>query len=207
VLRLISPSLTTHTAHCGKCHAALPEKVWVTTLRNVSAVPVSGRLGVLFFVLVGGLVLSQNYFSLEWPSAPAPEVQLCVAETPLTIGGILRVYDTSEPSPVLTKWTINAGNGADYFVKIVDAQTDLPKASYFVHGGSASTTDVPIGAFVVKHASRRRWCGERQLFGPDTIIQKGTKGVVFLEDHVYTLYLTPQRNGNFPTTNISRNEF
>jgi hypothetical protein len=176
-------------------------------LRKVSAIPVGGWLGILFFISVGGLALSQNYSALKWPTAHAPEVPLCVAESPITIGGILRVYDTSDQNPVLTKWTINAGSGANYFVKLVDAHTALPKASYFVYGGSAITTDVPIGVFVVKPASGSRWCGERQLFGPDTVIRKGTKVAVFREDYTYTLYLTPQRNGNFPTTIISRNEF
>jgi hypothetical protein len=116
------------------------------------------------------------------------------------------VYDTAD-QPALTQWTINAGYGADYFVKLVELRSGLPKVAYFVHGGQSLTTDVPIGAFTIKHASGRNWCGEQQYFGPGTVFQKGTSTVFFAEDHTYTLYLTPQRNGNFPTTIIGREQF
>jgi hypothetical protein len=79
--------------------------------------------------------------------------------------------------------------------------------AYFLHGGQSLTTDVPIGAFTIKHASGKNWCGEQQYFGPGTVFQKGTSTVFFDEDHTYTLYLTPQRNGNFPTTVIPRDQF
>jgi hypothetical protein len=129
-----------------------------------------------------------------------------VAREPVTIGGILRVYDTVD-QPALTQWTINAGYGADYFLKLVVLRTGLPKVAYFVHGGQSLTTDVPIGAFTIKQASGKNWCGEQQYFGSRTVFQKGTNTVFFDEDHTYMLYLTPQRNGNFPTTIIPRDQF
>jgi hypothetical protein len=77
-----------------------------------------------------------------------------------------------------------------------------------VHGGSSSiTTDIPVGSFSVKHASGMAWCGERQFFGPHTAFQKGSNVVFIDPDYTYTLYLTPQRNGNFPTRIIPRDQF
>jgi hypothetical protein len=118
----------------------------------------------------------------------------------------MRVYDL-DGRPALTKWTIDAGAGANYFVKIIEAGTGEPKVGYFVRGGSAITTDVPVGAFTIRHASGGTWCGERELFGPNTVLQQGTKVVTFNENNTYTLYLTPQINGNFPTKTISRSQF
>jgi hypothetical protein len=44
----------------------------------------------------------------------------------------MRVYDIVD-RPSLTRWTINAGSGADYFVKLVEIGAGLPKVAYFVH--------------------------------------------------------------------------
>ena len=118
----------------------------------------------------------------------------------------MRVYDPSAPVH-LTKWTINAGTGANYFVKLIEAQTRLPVVAYFVYGGSSVTTDVPIGSFTVKHASGQSWCGEADYFGANTVFQEGRSVVFFDDDHTYSLYLTPQRNGNFPTKMIQRDQF
>jgi hypothetical protein len=50
-------------------------------------------------------------------------------------------------------------------------------------------------------------CYERELFGPDTVVQEGTRVAAFEEDYTYTLFLTPTQNGNFPTKLMSRNDF
>jgi hypothetical protein len=191
---------------CGNCHANLPEPAPISAVRALQRIPLGWWLGAACFLGIGLFALSQGSSSVKTSAARTPEPTQCVAQEPLTIGGILRVYDTVN-QPVLTHWTINAGYGADYFVKLVELRTGLPKVAYFVRGGQSLTTDVPIGAFAIKHASGKNWCGEQQYFGPGTVFQKGTNTVFFEEDHTYTLYLTPQRKGNFPTTIIPRDQF
>jgi hypothetical protein len=191
---------------CAKCHERLQESAAISALRGFQRIPIGAWLGVAFFLAIGWFALSQGTSSVKTQAVQGQETQPCIAQEPATISGIMRVYDPSN-QPALTQWTIIAGVGANYLVKLVDLRTSLPKVAYFVHGGSSITTDVPIGAFTVKHASGQNWCGESQYFGPSTVFQKGTKTVSFDEDHLYTLYLTPQRNGNFPTSLIPRSEF
>jgi hypothetical protein len=195
---------------CGKCQTPLPESAAFAVLRELYrfrwmlvAMPFAAWLAWAAWESstdVGKKAPSPvNTRSAQRPVA-------CTPVEPVTISGISRVYDTSD-RPRLTEWTINAGGGADYFVKLFEVSTGLPKVAYFVHGGSVTTTDVPVGFFTIKHASGAIWCGERELFGAGTVIQKGTRNISFDEDHTYTLYLTPQRNGNFPTVLIQRSEF
>lgn len=118
----------------------------------------------------------------------------------------MRVYDTTNV-PTLTKWTINAGAGANYFIKLVDAATDEAEVSYFVKGGTSITTDVPVGTFVIKDASGQVWCGEKNLFGSGTVTEEGSDPKTFSPNATYSYTITPVPNGNFPTRYISRKQF
>ncbi|MGO8977478.1 MAG: hypothetical protein ACLQNV_28665 [Steroidobacteraceae bacterium] len=172
-------------------------------MRTLARIPIVAWVGVLFFAGIASIAVSHNSSAVRTAVVPNPA---CIAQEPLTIAGIMRVYDTIN-RPSLTKWTINAGMGANYFVKLVDAITREPKVAYFARGGSSITTDIPVGAYSIRHASGGTWCGEQELFGPNTVLQEGTKTVTVDDEHTYTLYLTPQRNGNFPTKLIPRSEF
>jgi hypothetical protein len=201
------PSYTLrHVPLCGKCRAKLPEIRPVRALRALKRIPIAWWVGAACFGVIGWYSLNQESGGIKRSAARAPEASQCVAQEAITIAGIMRVYDTRDQPP-LTKWTINAGPGADYFIKLIDARTEQPKVGYFVHGDSAITTDIPVGSFIVKHASGTTWCGERHFFGPNTVFQKGSKIVLIEPEYRYTLYLTPQRNGNFPTSMIARDQF
>jgi hypothetical protein len=194
--------------HCGSCHSNLPEPVTLKALRKISTLPITAWIGAVFIAFIGGLIAAPSVVMQSTAPITRPPIRSadCAPKEPVTVGGIMRVYDL-EDHPSLTHWTLNAGSGADYFVKLVNVQTALPKVSYFVRGGSVLTAEVPIGAFVIKHASGALWCGESELFGPKTVLQKGTRIAIFDDNHTYELFLTPERNGNFPTKIISRSEF
>ncbi len=202
---------------CGnkECRAPLPESAIIGALRGVVRYESHAWIGgiIVAIIIIVWFALepfgtANNLGKIVQQIAPSRPIQApsCSPVEPITISGIMRVYDTVD-QPALTQWTINAGYGADYFVKLVELRTGLPKVAYFVHGGSSITTDVPVGAFIVKHASGKIWCGEQQYFGQETVFQKGTNTVFFDPDYTYTLYLTPKRNGNFPTTFITRDQF
>lgn len=195
--------------HCGKCKAALPEPPLISAVRGIQRIPTGAWVGAVCFFGVAWFALSQDSSTGSAVSSPTTTIAApaqCVAQEPATIRGFMRVYDPSE-RPSITQWTINAGAGANYFIKLVDAQTRQPKVAYFVYGGSSVTTDVPVGAFTIKHASGQSWCGEREFFGANTVFEEGRNIVVFDEDHTSTYYITPQRNGNFPTKLIQRDQF
>lgn len=210
-----------HIPECGKCHTKLPEADAVRLLRKFDliprpfwvAIPVAGL--ITWSIVTQSVSISTQLGEVKTADPQLPRSQsvnaakpiTCEATEPLTIHGIYRVYDTYT-QPRLTQWTINAGVGANYFVKLVDAGTRIPRVSYFVYGGSNLTTDVPLGSYVIKHASGETWCGERELFGVgSTALRKGRRIAIFDDNHTYMLFLTPTPHGNFPTDSISRNEF
>jgi hypothetical protein len=199
-----------HVPNCGKCGADLPEPAATKALRKVYVLRFPITLIAFFGVFAWALWLTAESGTSAVPRPPPkalPQRIACVPVEPYTIGeAIYRVYETQD-RPRLTKWTISAGAGANYFVKLFDLTTGLPKVSYFVAGGSAPTTDVPVGTYVVKYASGRTWCGERDLFGAETATKKGKRMAEIDEDHTYTLYLSAQPHGNFPTESIPRSEF
>ncbi|SRR5579871_3946621 len=118
--------------------------------------------------------------------------------------GIYAVYNQARRAIPLT---IVTQSGSDYFLKLETASRGDLVMSAFVHGGQQLETMVPRGTFVVKHAAGKKWCGERALFGFETITKKGEHNVTFDEDHEYTLRLIPQTFGNFPTMSIPRRDF
>lgn len=195
---------------CGKCHWNLPEHGAIKVLRRVYTIPRVVWIGAVALALIYWITIDQSApvvtRSAKTVPPSAQRSVACSPVEPVTIHGIYRVYDTND-QPRLTQWTINAGAGANYFIKLVDAASGAPKVSYFVYGGSILTTDAPVGTFVVKHAAGDIWCGEQKLFGDNTSTKKGTNLVTFREDYTYTYFLTPMQNGNFPTKRIPRSEF
>jgi hypothetical protein len=87
--------------------------------------------------------------------------------------------------------TINAPFGANYFVKLVDAQADAPVISYFIRGGQPLATTAPTGHFVLKAASGEHWCGENNLFGGNTDTIETGRAINFASDEIHTISLQP----------------
>jgi hypothetical protein len=118
--------------------------------------------------------------------------------------GIYARYSNSS-RPV--QLTIDAPVGTNYFVKLVDAQTDTPVVSYFVRGGQMLTTTAPAGHFVLKAASGEHWCGESSLFGGGTNIVETGRPIALATDEIHTISLQPHSDGNLLLRNIGRAKF
>jgi len=88
-----------------------------------------------------------------------------------------------------------------------DAITSQPVMSFYIHGGQTLQENVPEGSFILKYATGNRWCGDNDLFGPDTTIQQSHQTFEFDESHGYTVELIKQRNGNLPMKTINRQQF
>jgi hypothetical protein len=125
---------------CGKCRAKLPEPDSVRLLRRLHAIPRVTWIGIPSAAVIGWIIVDQATTSVQTKTPPARptahQAAPCRIGNPTTVDGIYRVYNSRE-RPRLTRWTINSGYGANYFVKLVDAVTDQPKVSYFVEGGSS----------------------------------------------------------------------
>jgi hypothetical protein len=87
--------------------------------------------------------------------------------------------------------------------------------SFFVEGGSALDADVPLGTFIIKYATGKTWCGDRELFGPDTVTSRADETFTFEHRATgdgyttthWTVELVLQRHGNLRTSRIAREMF
>jgi hypothetical protein len=183
---------------CGKCHVRLPEPAATAAVRRlyVRRIP----LAVIAVIAVSAAVGGYWYGVLGSRAMPAA----CAAR-PKPNDGLVRFY--SDTGARLARLTISAGSGADFFVKLVDAATGRDIGAYFVSGGSSVTAFAQAGSFIVKQASGTNWCGDQDLFGPQTAFEKGTRQVTLGDGGAYTLPLSRVPNQHFPTAQISRAEF
>jgi hypothetical protein len=59
----------------------------------------------------------------------------------------------------------------------------------------------------LKYASGLAWCGENELFGPNTVIEEADKTLDFSSNNEWTVELIAQRGGNLRTKSIPRSAF
>lgn len=75
------------------------------------------------------------------------------------------VYARHTDGPQIASLTIRSDAGASYFVKLENAATKSPVLELFVVGGSPLSVKVPLGRFILKYATGKSWCDERNYFG------------------------------------------
>jgi hypothetical protein len=108
---------------------------------------------------------------------------------------------------LIAPFTIRTPSGSNYYVKLENAETGSPIATYYIYGGIPLDTEVPAGTYVLKYAVGRTWCNETDLFGAETVTKKANRLFRFVDGYKYRAELIAQRGGNLPTTRISRDEF
>jgi hypothetical protein len=118
--------------------------------------------------------------------------------------GVYRRYSTS---PLLATLIIKTEGGENYFAKLVSITDNTPAAEFFIEGGRTLVASVPLGTFTLKYADGIVWCGESELFGPDTLLQETNKTFEFSDGDQWTIELIRQRGGNLTTKYIPRGNF
>jgi hypothetical protein len=191
---------------CGKsgCGKELPEGA----ARKLIRVLYRSRRGLLFWAiligflpsLIGVFTLLERFTSRQASLARNPPS----CSMPSPAHGVYRRYTAS---PLLAQLTIRTGVGENYFAKLVDAFDGTPKMEFFIHGGSVLVASVPVGTFTVKYADGLVWCGEQELFGPDTLVQETQKTFDFDPGEEWTIDLIRQHGGNLRTRYIPRSQF
>lgn len=115
-----------------------------------------------------------------------------------------------KPSRQIAPFQIKVSQDADYYVCLVDAK-GRAIASYYVRSGETLNTKVPLGSFKLIYAAGETWFGESMLFGDKTLYSKASNTINFSIDNESVqgvgVELILQRNGNFPTTQITREQF
>lgn len=115
--------------------------------------------------------------------------------------------------PLEAPLRIETSQGADYYVKLIDATTGAAAIAIFVKGGWPLDVKIPLGSYHFRYASGETWRGESFLFGPDDLTSYNEAGDLF--DFVaqdgyingYTVELIRQVGGNLSTKSISPSQF
>ncbi len=101
--------------------------------------------------------------------------------------------------------------GKNFFVKIVNPNTNKSVKEFYVRSGQTVETNVPLGTFYLKYAAGKIWIGKFNLFGADTVYSKANKEFSFdqIGDQVngYTVELILQAGGNLKTSKIDSENF
>lgn len=108
---------------------------------------------------------------------------------------------------------IQTSAGSDYYIKLVDAETNLDAMAIYVVGGQDLEVLVPLGYYKMRYAYGETWRGEQHLFGPGnlTSVEEALDNFEFSAAlrglQGYTVRLIPKTGGNMPTRHISRDGF
>jgi curved DNA-binding protein CbpA len=117
-------------------------------------------------------------------------------------------YGNSEQ---VARFVVAADAVDHHWIKLVDASSGAPVMAIFVRAGSKAEIKVPLGTYVIKYASGRKWYGASYLFGPDTTYSKAPNPVRFYVEgniiHGYSITLYKVSNGNLRTERITASEF
>jgi hypothetical protein len=198
---------------CGKCRAALPE---ATSRRAIRRLYQYRRYYWIAAVL--GMVSIVIWQAPTKETTPAylkqtePLAWNCVAVSrPRT--GIYRNYDLS--AKLAAPFEIRTAVGANYFVKLEDSVTREPVQTFFIRSGQTMQSDVPFGQFVLKYATGRSWCGEIDMFGPETDLHKADGVLRFARQDSddgytitgHTIELVVQVNGNLKISKFAARRF
>jgi hypothetical protein len=99
----------------------------------------------------------------------------------------------------------------NYFVKIVDADTNSSVLTAYIRAGETLDMDLPIGRFRLRYAMGRDWYGSELLFGSDTSYAEAdtTLDFHYTDEGVrgYTIELIRQEGGNLETKYLSGADF
>lgn len=105
-----------------------------------------------------------------------------------------------------TEFRLKASNESDYYVSLNDQRGGLI-ATYYLRAGELLVAQVPTGSLSLSFAAGRNWLGSEELFADDLVFSEGNRNLEFSRGYVTEVRLILQRNGNFATNQISREEF
>ena len=138
----------------------------------------------------------------------APTKSLNFIEQPLPPNGSLRREtkgDAIAPFKILTS------GDTHYMVKLEDANTGRTALTVFVRAGQTAEIKVPLGNYVVKYASGRKWYGYKDRFGEETAYNKAETTFNFRRNgnqiSGFSITLYAVAGGNLSTAKINPNDF
>jgi hypothetical protein len=117
-----------------------------------------------------------------------------------------RSHDATGPLNIVTY-----RDSPNYYLKLVDLNTQTPVLFLFIRSGESVSTEVPLGRYELRLADGGNWYGEEYLFGPTTSYSKADAELTFEREGGkiagYTLQLEKQVDGNLRETQIAPADF
>lgn len=171
-------------------------------------------LALFLFVYFIGNALSANIGS-TLPRSNAPAVKTNYTDfdqgknaLELPPNGEIHYYQEAE---AIAPFSISTEPDLNYFVKLVDEETNVTVMTIFIRGGQSVETNVPLGTYEFRYACGKYWYGEEELFGPWTVYMKADKKFDFYNDGSrimgHKVELIMHVDGNLHTQEINKNNF
>lgn len=118
---------------------------------------------------------------------------------------IARQDDRAAPFEVRTS------PGFNYYIKLVDVETEKTYARFRVEGGKPFSTTVAPGSYILRYAFGKDWLGPVELFGSATEIYQADELMTFAVSgrriSGRSVELIVQPGGNLSTRSIDRKAF
>lgn len=141
--------------------------------------------------------------------APVPEHIIAGLEPPLEIvtGRLFLANGYKVQAP----FNIVAGSDRSAYAKLRSIESRLDVMTVFIRAGETFRGKAPLGNFEFVYASGEKWYGEKDLFGPSTMLSKSESNLSFIREgqtlRGTTITLRRVKGGKFRTKGIDKSEF
>lgn len=175
-------------------------------------------VGLFLFVFFFGKIFIYNddfKSANSLPTVPAINNNIPFSNTDVNLtkldlpeNGSTKYFSNSD---AIAPFKIETDTGRNYFIKLVDVNTNNTVVTVFVHENSVVEIKVPLGTYELRYATGIDWFGDEHLFGYSTSYYKADKLLEFyIKDYMtmgHNIKLIKQIDGNMPTKPISKDSF
>lgn len=111
----------------------------------------------------------------------------------------------------LPPFEVVAGNGSNYYLKLIDVDTKQEVLTAFVRSGETLSICAPAGSYLFRYASGEKWYGVGLYFGSGTPFSESKQSLQFIKSAYRvsgnTVTLIKTAFGNFPTNSVPASKF
>lgn len=112
---------------------------------------------------------------------------------------------------LLAPFKVSGAPGVNYYIKLVDNDTNQTAVTLFLRTGETLQTKVPLGTYRMRTAEGQIWYDQETLFGPNTRFTVTTEPMEFYRSGFqvmgHVLSLQSHQDGNLQIEEISSEEF
>lgn len=171
------------------------------------------KILLCLFYLFGSLLGSENVRELtivgcETLLPDSVKTNETGSQLPLPQNGFVKYYTFDDPVAPLK---IVTSSYVNFYVKLENSQTGELVLSAFIRKGQSAELNVPLGKYIIKYATGKKWFGEKLLFGCcteyyklDDLFDFRVEGNQYMG---YTVELFLQTDGNLDIVELDEGQF